>query len=74
MARDARGRFLPGPDDDRHTLTKAERQKGYFYATQGPRRVKSSRIQAWLRKKIRRHYQAPKLAAMQRQAAQDIPF
>jgi hypothetical protein len=32
--RDAKGRFLPGPDPDRHLLTKANRQKGYLVATQ----------------------------------------
>lgn len=27
--RDKRGRFLPGPDKDRHQLTRAERRRGY---------------------------------------------
>jgi hypothetical protein len=27
--RDKRGRFLPGPDADRHVLTRAEHRRGY---------------------------------------------
>ena len=49
--RDTQGRFFPGPDPDRHLLSKAEKQKGYLVAT----RLKNlpSRLRAWLRKKIR---------------------
>jgi hypothetical protein len=53
--RDARGRFLPGPDPDRHQFTRRERQKGYFLATQFYRMP--SRVRAWLRSKITRYYQ-----------------
>lgn len=28
--RNAKGQFMPGPDKDRHELTREERQKGYF--------------------------------------------
>ncbi len=28
MSRDSRGRFLPGPDPDRHALTREERSRG----------------------------------------------
>ncbi len=28
MSRDGKGRFLPGPDADRHRLTRAERSRG----------------------------------------------
>lgn len=54
--RDAKGRFLPGPDPDRHLLTRAERQKGYLLATRFYKMP--SRTRAWLRSKIRRYYQA----------------
>ena len=30
---DARGRFLPGPDPDRHAFSQAERRLGYLLAT-----------------------------------------
>jgi hypothetical protein len=52
--RDAKGRFLPGPDPDRHVLSKAERQKGYLLATRFYRMP--SRVRAWLRNKIRSYY------------------
>jgi hypothetical protein len=54
--RDARGRFLPGPDPDRHPLNQRDRRKGYFIATQMARMP--SRVHAWLRSKIRRYYTA----------------
>ena len=66
MMKDERGRFLPGPDPDRHFLTKLDRQKGYrtsmgYYldAEGKPRRIRQmpSRLRAWLRKKITRYYQ-----------------
>jgi hypothetical protein len=63
--RDAKGRFLPGPDPDRHILTRAERQKGYFWAMNGKM---ASRTRAWLRKKIRGYYQA-KAETRRRRAA-----
>jgi hypothetical protein len=53
--RDAKGRFLPGYDPDRHILSRTERQKGYEIATQFAKMP--SRVRAWLRKKIRRYYQ-----------------
>jgi hypothetical protein len=63
--RDAKGRFVRGPDPDRHILTRAERQKGYFYAMNGKM---ASRVRAWLRKKIRGFYHA-KAEARRRRAA-----
>jgi hypothetical protein len=55
MPRDELGRFLPGPDPERHILSRAERQKGFLVATRLAKMP--SRIRAWLRGKIRRHYQ-----------------
>jgi hypothetical protein len=52
--RDARGRFLPGPDPDRHQFTVQERLKGYLLATQFY--PMPSRTRAWLRNKIYRYY------------------
>jgi hypothetical protein len=48
--RDSKGRFLPGPDPDRHLLTLDECRKGFaaMLATPMPSRLRSS-----LRKKIR---------------------
>ena len=54
--RDAKGRFLPGPDPDRHVLTRSDRQKGFWVATRFVQMP--SRTRAWLRTKIRRYYQA----------------
>jgi hypothetical protein len=53
--RDKKGRFLPGPDPDRHVFTTFDRKKGYFWAMNGKM---PSRVRAWLRKKIRGYYQA----------------
>lgn len=53
--RDARGRFLPGPDPDRHLFTRGECQKGFWLATEFYR--KPSRVKSWLRSEIRRFYQ-----------------
>lgn len=55
MARDALGRWLPGPDPDRHILSRAERQKGYFYFLHGKM---PSRTRAHIRRKIREFYVA----------------
>jgi hypothetical protein len=41
-------------DPRRHVLSRAERQKGYWVATQYAKMP--SRVRAWLRKKIRAHY------------------
>jgi hypothetical protein len=54
--RDARGRFLPGQDPDRHFLTRADCKKGYLIATLLAKMP--SRTRAWLRSKIRRYYRA----------------
>jgi hypothetical protein len=61
--RDAQGRFLPGPDPDRHQFTRAERRKGFFWAMNGKM---PSRMRAWLRQKITRYYQAKAEARRQR--------
>jgi len=59
--RDAKGRFLPGPDPDRHALSQAERRKGFWVATgywfEGrPVTKMPSRTRAWLRNKIKAYY------------------
>jgi len=54
MARDAKGRFLPGPDKDRHFLTKLDCRKGYQAAVL-MRRL-PSRLRVWLRWKIKYYY------------------
>ena len=60
MARDAKGRFLPGfkvgeePHDGRHFLSRRDRRKGYEQAALTKRLP--SRLRAWLRSKIRNHY------------------
>ena len=50
MARDARGRFLPGPDADRHPLSRLDRSNGFAAAL---RARMPSRVRAWLRWKIK---------------------
>lgn len=61
--RDKRGRFLPlmgdaeHDDDGRHVLSLQEKRKGYLVATQMAKMP--SRLRAWLRNKIRRHYSSP---------------
>jgi hypothetical protein len=49
------GHFKKGFDPRRHLLTRAERQKGYEVATRQSRQ--SSRVRAWLWRKIKRYYQ-----------------
>ncbi len=54
--RDARGRFLPGPDPDRHELTRAERRRGYRNAVAAPRtggRTNDPVVPAWVCGKVR---------------------
>ena len=53
--RDVKGRFLPGPDKDRHRFTRTEQQFGYF-VTMNCRRL-PSRIKAYVRSKITGYYQ-----------------
>jgi hypothetical protein len=48
------GSFKKGFEPRRHSLSKAERQKGYRVATQ--ERKMPSRLRAWLRRKIKNHY------------------
>jgi hypothetical protein len=48
------GWFQRGFDPRRHVLSRAERQKGYFWAMNGKM---PSRTRAWLRNKIRGYYQ-----------------
>lgn len=52
--RDDRGRFLPGPDDDRHVFSLRECRKGYELATRFYKL--SSRRKVWLRRKITGYY------------------
>ncbi len=58
--RDARGRFLRGPDPDRHELTRAERRRGYRNAVVSPRRGSPCgddvRVLAWVWRKVRSYY------------------
>jgi hypothetical protein len=59
--RDARGRFLAGPDPDRHPLTRAERRRGYRNAVRSPRPgspCDNPRVLAWVCRKVRGHYRA----------------
>jgi hypothetical protein len=55
------GWFKKGFDPRRHVLSRAERQKGYFMATQYVKMP--SRTRAWLRKKITRYYQQRRASA-----------
>lgn len=56
MPRDANGRFLPGPDPDRHELTAAERKRGYAAA----RNHADPRVAAWIWRRMRSRYRAAK--------------
>ena len=63
--RDARGRFLRGPDPDRHQLTRAERRRGYRNAVASPRpggRCDDPRVLAWVWRKVRGYYRAGRQA------------
>ncbi len=57
--RDARGRFLPGPDPDRHELTREERRRGYRNAVADPRAggpCDDARVLAWVWRRVRSYY------------------
>ena len=57
--RDARGRFHPGPDPDRHELTRAELRRGYRNAVVSPRAGGScddARVLAWVWRRVRGYY------------------
>jgi hypothetical protein len=58
--RDAKGRFLAGPDADRHTFTRRERRRGYRNAVKAPRPgtpcAESAHVLAWVWRKVRGHY------------------
>lgn len=56
--RDAQGRFLPGPDKDRHALTRTERQRGYRSAMA----ITDVKIRAWVWRKVRGEYRAKRRA------------
>jgi hypothetical protein len=57
--RDAKGRFLPGPDPSRHVLTRAERRKGYATLMSGRgRRCHDLAALAWAWRKVRSYYRA----------------
>jgi hypothetical protein len=60
MKKENRDWFCKGFDPRRHVLSRAERQKGYWVATRFARMP--SRVRAWLRSKIRRHYQEQRKA------------
>jgi hypothetical protein len=64
--RDEKGRFLPGPVPDRHVFTLGECRRGFATVTLCRKGADGrteyliklpSRVRAWLRSKIRRHYQ-----------------
>jgi hypothetical protein len=52
--RDERGRFLPGPDRDRHRLTRAERRRGYRNGLATT--ADNVHVYAWLFRRVRRYY------------------
>ena len=57
--RDARGRFLDGPDRDRHEFTRAERRRGYRNAVKSPRAggpCDDPHVLAWVWRKVRGYY------------------
>lgn len=51
--RDARGRFLPGPDPARHALTTAERRRGYRNALKADL---PASVLRWLLSRLRTYY------------------
>jgi len=61
MARDAKGRFLPGPDEDRHFLTKLDCRKGYQAAVLLGKLP--SRLRVWLGWKIKYYYRGKRRPA-----------
>ena len=60
--RDARGRFLPGPDPDRHEFTRAERRRGYRNAVVSQRPGSpcgdAVGVLAWVWRRVRGYYRA----------------
>jgi hypothetical protein len=59
--RDARGRFLRGPDPNRHEFTRAERRRGYRNAVKAPRPggpCDDVKVLAWVWRKVRSYYRA----------------
>jgi hypothetical protein len=72
MARDAQGRWLPGPDPDRHTLTRAERRKGYQAALRKCHAMDDGwGAGAWLYYRVRGWYRARRREAP---AGGECPF
>jgi hypothetical protein len=58
------GRFLAGPDADRHTFTRSERRRGYrnaLLACAG--KDDGIRVYAWIWRKVRGYYRARRRAA-----------
>jgi len=65
MARDAGGKFLPGPDPDRHQLTRRERRKGYRAARRKCEQIGDGwGASAWFYYRIRGWYRARRLEAL----------
>lgn len=58
--RDAKGRFLPGPDPDRHILTRLDCQKGYMVVTQRPLKALSKALACDFRASPSSHIQCQK--------------
>lgn len=61
MSRDARGRFLPGYDPDRHRLTRRDRKRGYRVTMGGGRdgQLSAAAIRA-IAHKVSRYYRHPR--------------
>jgi hypothetical protein len=60
MSKGNKGWFRKGYDSRRHIFSRVERQKGYWVAARFAKMP--SRVRAWLRNKIRRHYQGRRKA------------
>jgi hypothetical protein len=64
--RDASGRFLPGPDSQRHTFTRREQRRGYRNAVRNPRpgsACDNVHVLAWVWRRVRGYYRARRRAA-----------
>lgn len=57
--RGSNGRFLAGPDADRHTFTRSERRRGYRNALANAAALHDgARVYAWIWRKVRGYYRA----------------
>jgi hypothetical protein len=60
--RDANGRWLPGPDRDRHRQTRREQRRGYANAMDRLRR-QDVHVYAWVWRKVRGYYRRRRRSA-----------